>query len=327
MRPAFQILVITNTYPTAEKPGDSPQIRDLLEALKLRGVQIDLLYIDRYKSKWNYAWAAWKIFLLSFQQRRYDLIHAFYGHCGFLALLQIRYPVVVTFLGSDLLHPRDGTIGKVAAIFAKGIIVQSEEMKRVAKRDDTYVIPFGVNLDLFIPSPREEARQELGLDQNEKLVLFPWNPARSVKRYDVIQEAIQIVRQRYNQVGIVSVYDQPHGIIAKYMSACDAMVLASDHEGSPMALREAMACNLPIVAVDVGDVRRLIENVEGCYLCKREPGEIAEKLMLVFEQGIRTDGARFIKQIDAAWCADQVMLLYDYILKSNQKNEKLEHNA
>lgn len=271
MKDRLHALAVTNTYPTAEMPGDSPQILDQIEALRTRGVWVDTLYVDRYKGVRGYIAAAWKIFLLSFQTRKYDLIHAYYGHCGLLARLQVKYPIVVTFLGSDLLHPRDGAIGKVVARYADGIIVQSEEMKRIAKRDDAYIIPFGINLKLFKPYPMENARRELGLALDEKLVLFPWNPARTVKRIDLIQEAIQIVQQRHGPVRLVSVFDQTHETVAKYMNACNAMVLVSDHEGSPMALREAMACNLPIISVEVGDVRQIIENVEGCYLCQREP--------------------------------------------------------
>jgi teichuronic acid biosynthesis glycosyltransferase TuaC len=318
----LRILAVTNTYPTAEKPGDTPQIRDQLEALKARGIEVDLMYVDRYKGSRSYFQAAWRISLLSFQSERYDLIHAYYGHCGFLARLQTRYPVIVTFLGSDLLHPRDGAIGKVAARLADGIVVQSEEMKRIAKRDDAYIIPFGVNLDLFTPFPMEDARRELGFGLDEKLVLFPWNPARPVKRFDLVQEAVRIVQQRHDRVHLVSVFDRPHETVAKYMSACNVMVLASEHEGSPMALREAMACNLPIVSVDVGDVRQLIENTEGCYLCKRDPSDIAEKLNLVLGLRSRTCGARVIRQSNAAWGADQVMLLYHRVLNSDRWQHK-----
>ena len=320
MTEKLHILAVTNTYPTAEKPGDTPQIRDQLEALKLRGIQVDLLYIDRYKFKWlSYAQAAWKITMLSFQTKRYDLIHAYYGHCGLLARLQFKYPIIVTYLGSDLLHLRDGAIGKLVAKLADGIIVQSEEMKQISKRDDAFIIPFGINLDLFTSYPLEDTRRELGLGLDEKLVLFPWNPARSVKRYDLIQEAVQIVQQRYDGVRLISVFDQPHETVAKYMSACDVMVLASDHEGSPMALREAMACNLPIVSVDVGDVRQIIENTEGCYLCKREPADIAEKLGLALERRSRTQGAREIRQASATWGADQLILIYARVLESHRR--------
>jgi glycosyltransferase involved in cell wall biosynthesis len=315
----LRILAVTNTYPTAEKPGDTPQIRDQLEALKAKGVQVELMYVDRHKGKWSYVEAAWRIFLLSFRRKRYHLIHAYYGHCGLLARLQIRYPIVVTFLGSDLLHPRDGAIGKAVARLANRIIVQSEEMKRIAKRDDAYVIPMGVNLELFISYPMEDARRELGLALDERLVLFPWNPARAVKRFDLVEEAIQIVQQSDGRVHLVSIFDEPHETVVKYMNACDVMVLASDHEGSPMALREAMACNLPIVSVDVGDVRQIIENTEGCYICKREPSDIAAKLGFALERGGRTCGARVVQRTGAAWGADQVVQVYDRLLQESQQ--------
>jgi teichuronic acid biosynthesis glycosyltransferase TuaC len=319
MEKRLHALAVTNTYPTASMPGDSPQILDQIEALKASGVWVDTLYVDRYTGLRGYITAAWKIFRLSFISKKYDLIHAYYGHCGFLARLQVRYPIVVTFLGSDLLHPRDGAIGKVVARLADGIIVQSEEMKRVAKRDDAYIIPFGINLNLFKPYPIDDARRELGLTLDEKLVLFPWNPARAVKRVDLIQEAIQIAQQKYSPLRLVSVFNQPHEIVAKFMNACNAMVLASDHEGSPMALREAMACNLPIVSVDVGDVRQIIANVEGCYLCTQEPTDIADKLILALDHPNRTNGEQVIRQKDAAWSAEQVLMLYDTVLKSHQR--------
>jgi teichuronic acid biosynthesis glycosyltransferase TuaC len=324
MNDRLHILAVTNTYPTSDKPGDTPQIRDQIEALEVRGVQVDLMYVDRYKGIWSYAKAAWRILLLSLQNKPYDLIHAYYGHCGFLARMQARYPIIVTFLGSDLLHPRDGAIGRVVARYADGIIVQSEEMKRIAKRDDAYTIPFGINLDLFTSYPVEDARRDLGLALDKKLVLFPWNPARPVKRFDIVQEAIRIVQQRYDGVQLVSLVDQPHETVAKYMSACNVMVLASEHEGSPMALREAMACNLPIVSVDVGDVRQIIGNTEGCYLCKREPSDIAEKLGLALERESRTRGAHVVRQADATWGADQVIQLYNAVLNSHRWQRKRE---
>lgn len=314
MTEKLRILVITNIYPTVDAPGDGPQIKDQVEALRAMGNDVEVMYVSHYRGVWSYIEAAWKIFFLSFQRKHYDLIHAYYGHCGFLARLQFKYPVIVTFLGSDLLYPRDRRIGKPAAQWADGIIVQSEEMKRIAKREDAYVIPFGVNVNLFKPYPKEHARRELGLDPDEKLILFPWNPARPVKRFDLIQKAVQIVQQQCDRVRLIPVFDQPHEVVAKYMNACDVMVLASFHEGSPMALRESMACNLPIVSVDVGDVRQIIEGTEGCYLCTHEPADIAEKLLLALKWGGRTCGAQVIRQADASWGADRVLQLYHSVL-------------
>ncbi len=318
MMEKLNILVITNTYPTTNTPGDAPQIKDQVEAIKAKGNDVEVMYVSHYRGIWSYIAAALKIMGLSFQHRHYDLIHAYYGHCGFLARLQAKYPVVVTFLGSDLLYRRDSRIGKPAARLADGVIVQSEEMKRVSKREDARVIPFGVNLNLFKPYPMQTARRELGLDLDEKLVLFPWDPARVVKRYDLIEEAVRIVNQKREKVRLISVYDKPHEVVAKYMNACNVMVLASFHEGSPMALREAMACNLPIVAVDVGDVRQIIEGVAGCFLCTHDPADIAEKINLVLDRGERTSGALAIRQADASWGADQVLQLYRFILRAGR---------
>jgi len=310
----IRVLAVTNTYPTADAPGDTPCVKDQILALRAQGVKADLLLIDRSERKLSYARAAWQLFLTSFQSERYDLIHAFYGHSGLLARLQLRCPVVVTFRGSDLLGRRDGAIGKIVAKLVEGVIVMSEEMKRASKRKDAHIIPFGVNSMLFAPCPKEQTRRDLGLSLGAKLVLFPWDPARREKRFDIVEAAIQILQKEYESVHLVTVFNKPHEVVAKHMNACDVMVLASDREGAPMAVREAMACNLPIVSVDVGDVRQIIGDTEGCYLCRREPGDLAEKLGWALSRGDRTDGVRVVKHMHAAWASRQVISVYNLVL-------------
>lgn len=315
----LRVLAVTNTFPTEKLPGDTPCIRDHIFALRAQGVDVDLWHIDR-SNKLNYAKAAWKLFLLSFRRKRYDLIHAFYGHCGLLSRLQFRYPVVVTFRGSDLLSRRDGAIGRIVVRLVDEIIVMSEEMKRAAKRNDAHIIPFGVNLNLFTPYPMARARRELGLPLKERLILFPWDPARSEKRFDIVKEAIHALKKEHKRIGLVVVFDKPHEILARYMNACDAMVLASDREGAPVAIREAIACNLPIVSVDVGDVRQVIGDAEGCYLCRREPQDIAERLSWILKRKKRTKKAATNTPLDAASSAQQVISVYNLVL-----NRSLSH--
>jgi len=102
--------------------------------------------------------------------------------------------------------------------------------------------------------------------------------------------------------------------VTPHMNACEAMILASDHEGSPMAVREAMACNLPVVSVDVGDVRQILEGTEGCYLCPQDPEKLAEQLNLVLKEGQRTNGSELINRMDAEWAARQVISVYETVL-------------
>jgi len=63
-----------------------------------------------------------------------------------------------------------------------------------------------------------------------------------------------------------------------YMNACDMMLMTSLIEGSPNVVKEAMACNRPIISVPVGDVAKMIDGVAGCSVCQRDPQEIGERL-------------------------------------------------
>ena len=321
MTPGLRVLVVTNVYPTPAMPGDTPAVRDQVESLRARGLKVDVLRIDRSQGWVGYAKAAWQVFLQNFRRRHYDLVHAYYGHSGLIAQCQFRYPVVVTFLGSDLLTRRDGRIGKLAARLADGVIVMTEEMKAAARRPDAHVIPHGINTGIFRPYPMEAARRELGLSPDEKLVLFPWDPARAVKRFDIVQQVIEQLRQSDERVRLVTVFDKSHETAAKYMNACDAMILASDHEGAPMAVREALACGLPVVSVDVGDVRQTIEGIPGCYVCSQDVSDLAEKLGSVLRQGERVDSAGLVERMGLSYAAERIISVYEGVLAGRRRGQ------
>jgi glycosyltransferase involved in cell wall biosynthesis len=304
---------VTNTY----LDNETPCIQDQIDALQADGLHVDVISIDR-SNRLNYLRAAWRLFWMNFQPRRYNLIHAHYGHSGFLAQLQWRLPTVVTFHGSDLLYERDAKIGRIVAHRADGVIVMTEEMKDVSQRSDAQVIPFGVNTDIFHPVPMQEARQQLGLPLDEKLVLFPWDPARLVKRVDVIEAALELLRPRFGKVRLVPVYAQPRATVAMYMNACDVLAMASMHEGSPMSVREAMACNLPVVSIDVGDVADIISGIEGCYISANDPAAIAADIAKVFERGTRTDGSQHMQNLNVTWSTQRVEDVYATVLNKQR---------
>jgi len=163
----ISVLAVTNTYPTEEAPGDTPCVKDHILALRAKGVDVDLLHVDRSKGKQSYARAAWRLLLASFQSKRYDLVHAYYGHCGLLARLQLRYPLVVTFRGSDLLSRRDGAIGRVVARPADGVIsVMSEEMRQLT----------AYPLDPVHGPPRPGEVFRICLDANKAKKELEWSP-------------------------------------------------------------------------------------------------------------------------------------------------------
>jgi teichuronic acid biosynthesis glycosyltransferase TuaC len=311
----LSVLIITNTYPSQERPGDTPSIKDQVEDLEQLGVSVEVMYIDGSR-RMNYILGLSKILPLTFQHKRYDLIHAFYGHTGALAKLQFKYPVITTFLGSDLLAKKDGIIGKFVARVVDGVIVMTEEMKVVSKRPDARVIPFGANTSIFKPYPKAQAREELGLSSNTKFILFPWNPIRPEKRHDLAREVVGLLKRSFD-VELITVYNQPRKVIAKYMNASDVMILTSKYEGSPLAVREALACTLPIVSVDVGDVRTLIEETKGGFIASERAEDIAEKITLVLnsEQVLFNLSSN---AYDSQYAAGKVLAFYEQILSEHK---------
>jgi glycosyltransferase involved in cell wall biosynthesis len=203
-----------------------------------------------------------------------------------------------------------GLLCKLLAPLAAAVTVTSEEHKRDLGREDAHVVPCGVDLDLFAPLPKAEARQSVGLPLEKKLVLFV-GIVRPEKRLDVIQAAVEILQREDESVDLVVATGQPHERIPLYMNACDVFALASDYEGSPVVIKEAMACNLPVVSVDVGDVADMIGETEGCYICRREPADMAQKLKWALDRGLPTDGRRVIQRLGLDATVDGMLRIYE----------------
>lgn len=310
----MRILIVTNRYPTAETPGASPCIEQQRRALQRLGYHVGVLFFDGPRSKLNYLKAMMQVFWAAQVRNQYDIIHAHYGYCGVVARMQFRCPVVVTFRGSDVLSRRERPLSWLVARCVDRVIVMTDEMKRVLGRNYACVIPYGIDLDLFQPRARAEARRELGLPLEIPLVLFPYNPERALKRFDLVEQAVAALEGEYPDIQVLAIYDKPHKAVASYMNACDVMVLASDTEGAPNAIREAMACNLPIVSVDVGDVADIIQDTEGCYICRQTPDDIAAKLAQVLKTRKRTHGRLAVSRLNLSKAAVAVATVYQELL-------------
>jgi glycosyltransferase involved in cell wall biosynthesis len=197
----------------------------------------------------------------------------------------------------------------VALVVAQRIVV-AEFLKSKLWLRSAVTIPMGVDLSLFKPMPVQAAREQLGLAQNRRLVLFVAHPENYTKRFDVAQAAVCCLQESGLDVELLPVYNVPHHQIPVYMNACDALVLTSMHEASPCVIKEALACNLPIVSVAVGDVAERIQRVAGCYLCERTPHDVAAKLRQALENGRRTDGCEKVQSLSLENTAQQVVAVY-----------------
>ncbi|MBV9169812.1 MAG: glycosyltransferase [Chloroflexi bacterium] len=321
----MKVLVATALYPTSANPAYGAFVRTQVEALERAGVDLDVLVLRGKHRKLIYPKGVVQL------RRRLaaapiSLVHAHYGYVGMVARTQWQVPVVVTYHGDDLLgtvgpngHIRAASrwiaqAGRVLGRMVDAVIVQSEQMASKLDHARVYVIPHEVDLNTFRPIEQRHARQMLGLDASKKYLLFAANPRIPVKRFPLAQAAASRVAARVPGVELIVIYTETQERLALYMSACDALVFPSYQEGSPNIVKQAMACNLPIVATDVGDVRKVIGDTEGCAICEPDVEAFADALCGMLELGQRTRGRQHVSHLDAPQVARQIIQVYEDLL-------------
>jgi teichuronic acid biosynthesis glycosyltransferase TuaC len=314
----MKVLVVTNMYPTSDMPYFGTFVKEQVESLRKEGVKIDILFVNGSKTQLNYLWAFPRLWARIFT-KRYDLIHAHYVFSGMIARAQFLYPVVLTHHGCHVFQGWQAPVCRFVSKFVDRIIVMSAEMKEKGRLQHSLIIPCGINFELFKPIIRKQVREELKLPQDKKLVLFAGQYYNPVKRWDIVQASMKILKERNPDVELVLVSKKPLDMVPKYMSACDALVLVSDGEGSPQVIKEAMACNLPIVSVSVGDVPEVIRGTGGCYLCSQEPRDVAEKLEQALNWGKRTNGREKIAYLELSNISRQIIAVYEDVMRQKKK--------
>jgi len=168
------------------------------------------------------------------------------------------------------------------------------------------VLPCGINLELFAPIPRQTAWESSGLSLEKKLVFFAANPHTELKLYQQAQKFM-------DRIELVVARNIPNEIMSQYMNACE-LLLTSMHEGSPQVVKEAMACNLPVVSVDEGDILSRISGQNGCRVCENDTTEtIARQLVDVLRVRQRTHSRESVMDLDENFIAHKLIEIYDQV--------------
>jgi len=276
----LRILVITSEWPTEDQPNNVPFLVNEINHLRNHGIEIEVFPFTGKKNPLIYL-REWINLRKKYDISQFDLIHAQWGQSALLALPK-SLPLVVTFRGSDLegivnergRYTLSGRIlrfiSQRIAKIADHVIIVSESLAKYLPLHKYSVLPVCLDTSIFKPMDRDDARKELGLSPYDKLVLFPSNPNRPEKRYLLAKASVALLDKN---VKLLTVFDVPHEKMMLYYNASDTLLITSTHEGSPTVMYEALACNLPIVSVDVGDVRQRIEGLEGCYICEVDAPE------------------------------------------------------
>ncbi len=257
----------------------------------------------------------------------FDIVHAHYGLTAIICLFARRAEkLIVSFMGDDLVGSNlsDGRVTvsslilvKINSLFARWFydhsIVKSLQMFYCLNTKKTSLIPNGVDLNMFQPRNRLEVRDVLGFGYNEQIIIFVSKTTRAEKNYELAQKAIDLIAN--SGIRLIPVNDVSQNILDYYYSAADLLILTSYHEGSPNVIKEAMACNCPIVSTDVGDVKWVLGDTEGCYIASYEPMDLAEKIKLALEFSKvkkRTEGRNRIYKLglDSDTIAGKIIEVY-----------------
>jgi teichuronic acid biosynthesis glycosyltransferase TuaC len=244
-----------------------------------------------------------------------DVVHAHYQHSGYLASLAGTKTLVVSLMGSEITPEKNLAFLR---FFSKQIwhetIVKTKQMQELLSLEGTHVIPNGVNLSIFKPKDKTEALAKLQWDKSCKHLLFASSRFRAEKNFALTQKAVDIINRE--DIKLHTVENISNDLMPVYYNAADIVILTSHREGSPNVIKEAMACNRPIIATDVGDIKNVIASTKNCFVCDFDADQIAEKINYLLENNIQsTNGRENIQHLSDEVIADKIIAIYKKMLK------------
>jgi glycosyltransferase involved in cell wall biosynthesis len=319
-----RVLFVTNMWPDETRPYYGSFIASQARSLQRSGCRVDVVYVRGFLGLRAYGAAMARLPRLA-ERQDYEVVHIHYGHTAFAGIGIRRRPTVVSFCGEDLLGaPRDGGMTRKSraevAVFrqlsrlATVTITKSREMEErlpaaVAARN--VVLPNGVDLEQFAPEDRGAARQRLGWGAEEKVLLFLGNPEDPRKNFELAEATAGLVREKVPEARLHVGWKLEPSEVPTLMNAADCMVFSSRSEGSPNAVKEAMACALPIVATPVGDVSERLRGVENCFVRPPSPRAFADAALQALSGG-RAPAARVaVADLSLERVADRLLSVYE----------------
>jgi teichuronic acid biosynthesis glycosyltransferase TuaC len=264
------------------------------------------------------------------RRNNFDIIHAHYTLSGWVAFLaRPKVPIVLSLMGDDAYGSYIGErktillsryltfLTLLIQPFVSMLISKSRNIEKyIYKKNKSIIIPNGVNLETFQVC-KNGFRGDLKLAENKYYVLFLGNKEDIRKNYKLAEESIRLLNQQ--NVELINPYPIDHNMIFKYLNSVNVFILTSFIEGSPNVIKEAMACNCPIVSTPVGDVEWLLGNTDGCYIASFDARDYAQKIKMAIDfskyKG-RTESRKRLLELglDAPTVARKIINVYEEVL-------------
>lgn len=320
----MKVLFVTNYREAwSVNPSAGIFVERQAESLRAAGVEVDFFDLGRSHSPVS-LFHKWRALRAEIRRSRPDVVHAQYGTVVSLVTALTFHPMVVTYGGSDLIRGASVALWRiylgillsnVASLFAKRVIVVSEELRRSLwwRRRGVVVIPRGVNLSAFTPGSRDEARAALGWDLQRRIVLIDGGRDPENKGLSIAQRAVELVREELTDTELVVIHGVTPDRIPLLLRAGDALICASRQEGSPNIVKESLACALPVVGVRVGDVPERLAGVEPGAVVDRTPEAIAKALLPILRAPRRSNGPEIIRALSLDAIARRIIRVYEEV--------------
>jgi glycosyltransferase involved in cell wall biosynthesis len=267
-----KVLFITTNYPTEKQPQFGIFVKEQKESLEALGVECDVFYSNGKENGGakEHIKSIGRLFKYLLKNK-YDVIHCHHVISGLILILSggALFNKCILSYQNDPSREMGNFIFHFVYLFFNKIITKNKS-KKYSRYKKVVYLPNGVNAAFFKPMDKTECRKQLNLalDQIHILYMDSNKGTRTQKRKDRYEETLTILKQQehYENINSVELTTTPRELIPLYMNACDIHLLSSDFEGSPNSVKECLCCNTPVVSTDVGNVRDMIGDIEGCYV-------------------------------------------------------------
>jgi glycosyltransferase involved in cell wall biosynthesis len=314
----MRVLVVTNFVPDAAAPQRGRWVRDQVEEIRRRGVEVEVFGFP--PGSRQYIPATRRLRRLLRDEPPFDLVHAHYGLPGWCARLAGASPLVVSFHGTDVRHPLVGRLSRrltrridLTAVVSSALFVEEDGRPGLPLLHGSAILPCGPDLGRFGPMPRAEARRELGLDPGGRYLFFPANPDRPEKRADRARELAEACSAELLSGGAI----EPDRM-RLWINAANAVLVTSDYEGLGMICIEALACRVPVLSTPVGIAPFILDGIEGTLCAEYDVAAWRAAAMPHLESpDPRVDGAGRAAWLSSARTAERTIEAYRDVLAAS----------
>ena len=321
----MRILHVTNAYPSCnynEHPSYGIFIKEQIDSLIKKGINCRIIYIDaRTKGKLQYLR---KVSDIKKQSKDCDLVHCHHTYSSFVTkfLARPEIPVITSFMSPRGTEGRDEKfiiVKKFLHDYVRNgstcFIVKENQSHEKEYPGKGYYVPNGVDMQLFKEIPRLQSWNVLDIPPKTYLLFCSGRSiTRPEKRYDLFKQTKESVKQKTGtQVEELLLVGQKRYLAPHFFNAARVHVLTSDYEGSPNSVKEALACNIPVVSTNVGNVKKMIDTIDGCFVSEsHHHDELADLVLKALEYDRINGRDELIRQeLDMESVADKIIKIYE----------------